>query len=678
MRRYGDPLQRACRIPHCIGLALAGIVLSAIATQTRSLEAVPGLEPRPNILVIVADDLGYTDLGAYGGEIATPHIDSLADSGLLLTNFHTLPTCAPTRAALLTGTDNHTAGIGSQVITPAQEGQPGYEGYLNERVVTIAEVLQGEGYRTYHAGKWHLGTAEEHDPRARGFQETFTLIPGGASHFADATPLHPTEPVVYRRNGKAVDTLPADFYSTRYYTDSLLSWLELDKASGKPFFAYLAYTAPHDPLHAPTSYIEKYRGRYDEGFEVLRRQRFAALKARELIADHHELPPWPAVIPRWDTLSSEEQANKRRDMEVYAAMIDVMDEQIGRVLHWLQNNGELENTLVVFFSDNGANGAPPSVYPTHTREFHERFDNRLENRGAMGSFVSPDAGWATASTAAFRLFKLFSTEGGIRTPAIIRPPAGSPAPQVSDRFVHVRDLMPTFLELAGADHPAAASDAIAPMQGQSLLPLVAGMPELMADSVSVGYELHGTRAFIKDGWKILRTPVPMGSGQWQLYDLKNDPGELNNLAFREREKRLELISAYNTYALEQGIIHSPPGILGVSGKIFNGLIAAICLLFIGFAWRNLSTLSPVLGARQPLLLPLLGLVELISAAALLTIYGIFATWLLLGCAAAEFARALKARRGWLQVAPPVFVALLVIAMMLLQSGLAMSVFLRGF
>lgn len=681
MRRYGDPLQRVCRTPHFIGLALAGIVLSAIAAQTRSLEAVPGPEPRPNILVIVADDLGYTDVGTYGSEIATPHIDSLADNGMLLTNFHTLPTCAPTRAALLTGTDNHTAGIGSQVITPEQKGQPGYEGFLNKRVVTIAEILKGVGYRTYHSGKWHLGTADAHDPYARGFQETFALIPGGASHFADATPLHPDEPVVYRRNGKTVAALPEGFYSTEYYTDRLLSWMERDKTSAKPFFAYLAYTAPHDPLQAPAPYIEKYGGRYDEGYEVLRTQRFEALKARGLIADHHELAPWPAVVPRWDSLTPEEQSNKRRDMEIYAAMVDYMDEQIGRILQWLKENGELENTLIVFFSDNGANGVPPSFYPTHTREYHERFDNSLDNRGAEGSFVSPGAGWATASTAAYRLFKLFSTEGGIRTPAIIRAPVDGSEPRVSDRFVHVRDLMPTMLELARADHPAEENEALAPMEGRSLVSLLAGKPELMAQSVGVGYELHGIRAFIEDGWKILKTPVPMGSGRWQLYDLNSDPGELNNLVYREGEKRRELIAAYQAYAKEKGVIHSPPGILGVFERVFYGLNVAIGLIFIAFAWRNLSALYPFGVARQPLQVPLLGLIEAICVAVLLTIYGVFATWVLLACAALELARGYHlgmAGRGWWQIGPPALAALLLTAVLLFQSGLVLSLSMRGF
>ncbi|MFT6438213.1 MAG: arylsulfatase, partial [Candidatus Azotimanducaceae bacterium] len=477
---------------------------------------------RPNILLIVADDLGYTDVGAFGGEIATPNIDRLASEGLRLSNFHVLPTCSPTRSVLLTGVDNHTAGIGSQIITAKQEGKPGYEGFLNKRVVTIPEILSTTGYRTYQTGKWHLGVTESQSPFARGFQETFALLPGGGSHFNDQQPLHPAEPVVYRRNGKIVDELPDDFYSTQYYTDMLLSWMERDKNSGQPFFAYLAYTAPHNPLHAPVEYIKRYSGRYDAGYEVLRKARFAALKAQGLIPQNQEMAPWPAAVKRWNDLSTSEKENEARDMEIYAAMIDYMDEQIGRVYQWLQDNGELENTIIVFFSDNGASGLPVSIYPTHTPEFHTRFDDSLDNRGASGSFVVMSAGWATASTAAFRLFKGFSTEGGIRTPAIMRP-AGPPLQQdspvtdshkelaTSGQFVHVRDLMPTILDLAETQLPATQKLAIGPLEGKSLISLLDDPLNTIFEEEEVGYELHGSRAFISGEWKALQIPVPLGN-----------------------------------------------------------------------------------------------------------------------------------------------------------------------
>ena len=227
---------------------------------------------RPNVLLIVADDLGYSDIGPFGGEIATPALDNLAKEGVQLSNFHVLPSCSPTRSVLLSGLDNHRAGIGTmgELKTPEMEGHPGYAGYLNFEVAALPEVLKAGGYHTYMAGKWHLGSDEKTSPYARGFEETFVLAPGGGSHWSDRKPLSPTQPMLYRRNGKPIEALPEDFYSTKYYTDRLLEWIEEDRGDGKPFFAYLSYTAPHDPLHAPESYIEKYKGKYDEGWDVLR------------------------------------------------------------------------------------------------------------------------------------------------------------------------------------------------------------------------------------------------------------------------------------------------------------------------------------------------------------------------------------------------------------------------
>jgi len=535
---------------------------------------------RPNILLIVADDLGYTDIGAFGGEIDTPNLDRLAAEGLRLSNFHVLPTCAPTRAVLLTGVDNHRAGIGAQAITAEQEGEPGYEGHLNSRVATLPEVLRAVGYRTYHTGKWHLGHEENHGPHARGFDETFTLLAGGASHYADAAPLRPGSAAVYRRNGKLVESLPHDFYSSRHYTDLLLEWMERDKNNERPFFAYLAYTAPHDPLHAPPAYIEKYRGRYDRGWEVLRQERFDRLQESGLIPAHHQLPPWPSVVKRWDSLSGLEQANKARDMEVYAAMVDFMDEQIGRVYRWLEANGELDNTLIVFLSDNGANGFPSRLYPGHDDEYHARFDNSLENRGASGSFIVMGAGWATASTAAYRLLKGFSTEGGIRTPAIVRLPGGSSGGEIHDAFVHVRDLMPTFLELANAQHPAREDSELATLAGNSLMPLFEGRVGSMYENEGIGYELHGTRAYIKAGWKALQMPLPLGSGKWELYNLATDPAETKNLADKEPDKLAELVAEHMAYEKDQGVIYSLPSVL-------NRFVQAQQLLFV-LMWTTLA------------------------------------------------------------------------------------------
>ena len=267
-------------------------------------------------------------------------------------------------------------------------------------------------------------------------------------------------------------------------------------------------------------------------------------------------------------------------MEVYAAMVDYMDEQIGRVYQWLEANGELDNTLIVFLSDNGANGFPSRLYPGHDDEYHARFDNSLENRGASGSFIVMGAGWATASTAAYRLLKGFSTEGGIRTPAIVRFPDGSSRGEIQDTFVHVRDLMPTFLELANAQHPAREDSGLAALAGNSLMPLFDGRVRSTYGNEGIGYELHGTRAYIKGDWKALQMPLPLGSGKWELYNLATDPAETRNLADTEPEKLAELVAEHMAYEKEQGVIYSLPSVL-------NRFVQAQQLLFV-LMWATLA------------------------------------------------------------------------------------------
>lgn len=633
-------------------LARAGIFLAVAAglsaaglahADDRAVRA-PG--PAPNILIIVADDLGYTDLGSFGSEIATPNLDRIAREGLRFSNFHAYSTCAPTRASLLTGVDHHVAGIGSQVPTPRQKGMPGYEGYLNERVETLAEILQPEGYRTYLSGKWHLGTTPQTGPGARGFQESFALLPGGASHFQDRLPLHPAEPAVYLHNGKVVDPLPEDFYSTVAYTDWMLSWLKRDAGTGKPFLAYLAYTAPHDPLQAPEDVIARHKGRYDLGWEHLREKRFAGLKAEGLASPNAELPPWPDAVPRWNELSAAERALKARDMEVYAAMIDVLDAEVGLVIDYLEATGELNNTWIFFLSDNGANGLPVTIYPTHTAGFHAQFDNRLSNRGAAGSFVELGSGWATASTAAFRLFKGFSTEGGIRTPAFVRPPGGmTSGSHVSDTFVHVLDIAPTVLELAGLAHPLSREPGRATFAGRSILPLFAApaaAAALTSEVVSTGYELHGTRAFIRGDWKIIQIPLPLGSGKWELYNLASDPAETSDLAAKHPDILTELKASYAQYRDANGVIDDLPAALKQPYLIYHAVLYAVAVLVAATAlyslWqvRMAKTVSPPLRFVRAFL----AVGALAGAAGLFTAHAQAAALVLIFVSSAEAARCL--------------------------------------
>ena len=547
---------------------------SAVALAlSLTLGSLPGCKPtektepakRPNILLIVADDLGFSDIGAYGGEISTPALDQLAKEGVQLSNFHVLPTCSPTRSVLLSGMDNHRAGLGTmgEFVTPEMEGTPGYAGYLNFEVAALPEVLKRAGYHTYMAGKWHLGSTEETSPHARGFEETFVLLPGGGSHWSDRKPLCPPETMVYRRNGKEVDALPEDFYSSRYYTDRLLQWIEEDREDDKPFFAYLAYTAPHDPLHAPKEYIAKYEGKYDQGWDALRQARLDGLKALGMVPS--DAVPFPRLpnVKAWEELPPEERELAARDMEVYAAMVDYMDEQIARVFEYLKEIGEYDNTMIVFMSDNGANGSLPTAYPGQTEEYLGSFDNSLENRGLPGSYVEMGPGWAQASMSPSRMFKAYPTQGGIKSPLLVKVP-GQPAQPAAttDAFVHVRDIMPTLLDVADAQAPEAIDGReVLPVQGQSALALFSGKSEkAYAGADRVGYELFSFKAFIDGRWKIVRMPKPLGTGEWELFDLSKDPAEIHDLSAEQPDKLQEMVALWGQYEEENGVLDIVPDV----------------------------------------------------------------------------------------------------------------------
>jgi arylsulfatase len=321
---------------------------------------------KPNILLIVADDLGYSDIAPFGGNIHTPVLSGLAKEGISFSNFHVQPTCSPTRSSLLTGNDNHVAGIGimSEMDYPELHALdlPGYRGYLSNQVVTIPEVLRENGYHTYMVGKWHLGEGPGQDPYDRGFEETFILGTGGGSHWNDKKALSPLQHMDYTRNGKEVE-LPEDFYSSKNYTDSIISFIDRNKSDHKPFFTYLSFTAVHDPLHVPKEYIDKYKGTFDMGWDSLWTERLENLKSLGLISKDVTQFSKNPQIPAWEDLPGELKEGLARDMEVYAGMLEYLDMSVGRVFEFLKKEGMYDNTLIIFMSDNGANGATATLYP---------------------------------------------------------------------------------------------------------------------------------------------------------------------------------------------------------------------------------------------------------------------------------------------------------------------------
>lgn len=516
---------------------------------------------KPNILLIVADDAGFSDISCYGGEIPTPNIDAIAEEGILLTDFHVAPNCAPTRAAMLSGMDNHLSGLGtmSELVTENQKGKPGYEGYLNFNVLSLPEVLSQNGYNTYMAGKWHLGAkTKDMRPYGRGFKRTFAMLAGGASHWSDNTPLIPGKASPYTSNGELITELPHDFYSSKNYTDSIISYIDADKDSEQPFFAYLAFTAPHNPLHAPQDYMDKYKGKYNKGWEDLAQKRLQKMKTLGIITPNQDAYKYPEWLKKWDALSEEQQAQRAKDMEIYAAMIDYMDMSIGRLFSYLKDTEQYENTMIIFISDNGASKTTIMDYASLGGEVEKHlksFDNSIENKGLPNSATDIGPGWAWACNTPFRLTKGYPTEGGMRVPCVIKmPKAHHTNAQKISGFSYVTDLMPTILDIAKVTYPEDIDTTkILPMQGISLLPQIENNSNTLLDR-DFGFEIYGMTTYRSGHWKVNKLPVPFGTGEWQLYDLQRDISEQIDLADKHPDKLEALINKYEKYAIENGVV----------------------------------------------------------------------------------------------------------------------------
>ena len=398
---------------------------------------------------------------------------------------------------LLSGTDTHPAGLGTMAgnADENQKGRPGYEAFLSDRVVSVATLLQGAGYHTYMAGKWHLGMEEGQGPHRRGFERSFALLPGGASHFSDAAGLVENRPLArYREDGRDV-SLDAGFYSTSRYTDTLIEYIRGGLADRRPFFAYAAYTSPHWPLQVPDAELDRYRGAYDEGYDVLRARRFDKALSLGIVPRGTAPPPRTPFARAWQELSPDQKLRQARAMEIYAAMVEDLDHHVGRLLQFLKDAGQYDDTFVLFFSDNGAEGNPIDRMETNASWIPRRFDNALANLGRANSYAWLGPGWAQAATP-FRLWKGFPTEGGVRVPAIVRFGAAGRR-GVDASVVTVKDVAPTLLELAGASHPGSSFEGrpIAPLEGSSMLRFVRGeLASVHGGDFTMGFELFGRRA----------------------------------------------------------------------------------------------------------------------------------------------------------------------------------------
>jgi arylsulfatase len=510
----------------------------------------------PNILFILADDLGFSDLGAFGSEIPTPNLDGLAHQGLLLTNMYAGPTCSPTRAMLFSGTDSHLAGLGVMDGSqrPEHEGQPGYAGYLNFQVASLADLLSDAGYNTYMTGKWHLGKTVETGPAARGFKQSFVSL-DGAAHLGkfswndDGTDRY--------RDGTELVTVGDDFYSTRFYTRRMIEYIDSDRAEGKPFFAFLAYTAPHWPLQAPAESIAKFHGQYDAGYDVLYQQRLERLRQLGFIPEANQGAPRLPGQPAWEALSQQEQQIEARKMEVYAAMVNDLDHYVGEVIDYLKAIGEFDNTFILFMSDNGAEGQRRDLVGPLKAWVEECCDNSLENLGQGDSYIMYGPNWARVSGAPFNHHKATAYEGGVHVPAFVHYPALGRAGERLHGLGSIIDVLPTFLELAGAQHPGTTyrGKAVLPVTGKSLLPMLRGEVASVYDNTSyLGWELYRHQGIRQGDWKIVWDPREGDEARWRLYNLAEDISEQNDLAAVRPDKLAAMIALWEDYHASNQLI----------------------------------------------------------------------------------------------------------------------------
>lgn len=510
----------------------------------------------PNFVVVVIDDAGLTDLGAYGSEIRTPHIDALAATGVRFANFHAAPTCAPSRAMLMTGVDSHLTGHATlnHLTPPEHRGAPGYEGELSAAVTTLAEHLRAAGYATFATGKWHLGHSPQSLPEARGFDRSFVLDASGADNW-EQRPYLP----LYRQadwfEGGARGTLPADFYSSQFIVDQMLDYLTAVDP-GQPFLAYLGFQAIHIPVQAPREFVDRYDGVYDAGWSALRKARHAAAIENGLIPANAVLGPVPDGLRDWDSLSDAERRLATRSMQVNAGMLEAMDHHLGRLVEHLKATGTFDNTVFVVLSDNGPEYNAPTVSPVFNLwlrlEGYSRDPERLGERGTY-AFIGPE--WASATAAPGSLFKFHAAEGGTRVPLIFSGPGIAPRGIVHP-FAFITDITPTLLELAGAEP---LEDGLS-FTGRPLDAVLDGRADAVyGPDEPVGLEASGQSALFKGDYKLVRNHAPFGDQQWRLHDIVRDPGETRDLAGVEPERYRQMLADYQAYAESVGVLAMPDG-----------------------------------------------------------------------------------------------------------------------
>jgi arylsulfatase/uncharacterized sulfatase len=525
---------------------------------------------QPNIVFILADDLGYTDIAPYGSEVSTPSLSALAEQGLSFTNYHTAANCAPARAMLLTGVDSHLAGVPNipEMLAPQQRVHANYQGVLGDDVVTVATLLEDAGYHTYMAGKWHLGMEPHKRPSRRGFARTMAMMDSGADHWEQRPYIALYDQANWFADGERF-TLPDDFYSSRFLVDKMIEFIDSNLQDDKPFFAYLPFMAVHSPVQAPQQYIDRYMDVYDSGWDVLRQQRLERAATLGIVPPDTPMVRM-AATGDWDALSEDDRRYQAKRMAVYAGMIEAMDFHIGRLIDFLKQRGQYDNTIFIFTSDNGSEAsgpADPRAFPARLVPENIGYNVAHENLGLKGSYGSIGPGFASASASPLAYYKFYAGEGGMRVPLIIagKPVAGIPVTrqqQLTRAFAWATDISPTILSLAGVAQPGQryAGRPVQPMTGRDLTPLITGAAErVYGPDDAVGYELTDHGVLFQGDYKLVVNQPPVGDGQWRLFNIAEDPGETIDLSASQALRFQRMLSCYEEYRRDNKVVPVPQG-----------------------------------------------------------------------------------------------------------------------
>ena len=563
-----------------LSIALRSTLVSAAAEQSLadSSEAnAASTQPPPNIVLILADDLGFSDIAPYGSEISTPSLTALAAAGVSFTNYHTAANCAPARAMLLTGVDAHLAGVPNipEMLAPEQQRYPHYRGVLGHNVVTVATLLEGAGYHTYMAGKWHLGSTPELLPSRRGFERTVALADSGADNWEQRPYIPLYENANWYADGEPY-RLPEDFYSSRFLVDKTIEFVDSHVEDQRPFFAYLPFQAVHIPVQAPQAFIDPYMDKYDEGWDAIRDARRRRAEALGVIPPDVEMVGMPTTGD-WQALDADQQRYEAKRMAVYAGMVEAMDHHIGRLVSYLKSQEQFDNTIFIFTSDNGAEAsgsADPDGFITSRQMSALGYNNDYETLGLKGSYNTISPSFASAAVSPLATYKFYAGEGGMRVPLIV---AGAAVPRqgvLSDAFSFVTDITPTVLAFAGVTLPDGRHGGrpVESITGRDLFPVLSGSAEgVYSSDDAVGYELAGNAALFQDDYKIVVNRKPLGDGEWRLFNIKKDPGETRDLAQEEPARLQQMLSAYERYQRENKVLDMPAGYGHIKQLLINTL-----------------------------------------------------------------------------------------------------------